>query len=273
MGIALILTNRFLATHRELENENEIANNEIALAAHVQKMLLTPPPADIDRWDIAVVFRPKYGAAGDFYDFYYTESHLDGIALFDVSGHGMSSALITMMVKPVTMRAFKSSDGERLDAIMNTVNRQMTGDLAQLNNYVTCVLLRFRENVVEYVNAGHPDILHRNGGTRKVRIIDNGGSDFRGEPLGFGINQVNPSTVSLTIGTDDVLLLFTDCLVESRNSRNERYGMDRVIDSLGAAPAGPASAILDFMLERFYSFTAEIGLKDDLTVIVAKKNG
>jgi len=45
------------------------------------------------------------------------------------------------------------------------------------------------------------------------------------------------------------------------------------MDSLGAAPAGPASAILDFILYQFYSFTAGSDLKDDLTVIVAKKCG
>ncbi|HQL82630.1 MAG TPA: SpoIIE family protein phosphatase, partial [Spirochaetota bacterium] len=164
MGIALILTNRFLALHRELEKDNEIAAREMALAAHVQKMLLASPPADIDRWDIAVTFRPKYGAAGDSYDFYYTENNLDGIALFDVSGHGVSSALITMMIKPVTMRAFKSLHGESLDAIINNVNRQVTRDLVQLNTYVTCVLLRIRENVAEYVNAGHPgQFWHQHG--------------------------------------------------------------------------------------------------------------
>ncbi len=273
MGIALILTNRFLASHRELEKDNEIATTEIALAAHVQKMLLTPPPVDIDRWDIAVTFRPKYGAAGDSYDFYYTDNNLDGIALFDVSGHGVSSALITMMVKPVTMRVFKSLYGERLDTIMNNVNRQVTRDLVQLNNYVTCVLLRIRENVVEYVNAGHPDILLRDGGTREVRIVDGGGIDFRGEPLGLGFNRVNPSMIRFTIGQNDALLLFTDCLVESRNRRKERYDIRRIIDSLSAAPAGPAPAILDFILDQFYSFTPESDLKDDLTVIVAKKNG
>ena len=273
MGIALILTNRFLALHRELEKDNEIAAREMALAAHVQKMLLASPPADIDRWDIAVTFRPKYGAAGDSYDFYYTENNLDGIALFDVSGHGVSSALITMMIKPVTMRAFKSLHGESLDAIINNVNRQVTRDLVQLNTYVTCVLLRIRENVAEYVNAGHPDILLRDGGTREVQIIDEGGIDFRGEPLGLGFNRVNPSMIRFAIGQNDALLLFTDCLIESRNRRKERYGIRRVMDSLGAAPAGPASAILDFILYQFYSFTAGSDLKDDLTVIVAKKCG
>ncbi|HPL16055.1 MAG TPA: SpoIIE family protein phosphatase [Spirochaetota bacterium] len=271
MGMTLILANRFLKTHRELEMSNEIAAIEMELAANMQKMLLPPVPAGIEQWDIAMSFVPKYGASGDFYDFYYSGKELQGIALFDVSGHGVSSALITMMVKPVTFRIFNAMQGESLEKIMNLVNEHISHDLSRLDNFVTSILVRMTGNRVEYVNAGHPDLLHRAHATGDVRIIDAGGKNFRGEPLGLAINHHRPSAISFTVGKNDLLLLFTDCILDARNQRKERYGMDRLMTSLAEAPDGSAAEVLDFLLLRFNSFVRDIELRDDFTVIVAKK--
>jgi len=271
MGITLILANRFLKTHRELEMSNEIAAIEMELAANMQKMLLPPVPAGIEQWDIAMSFVPKYGASGDFYDFYYSGKQLQGIALFDVSGHGVSSALITMMVKPVTFRIFNAMKDESLEKIINLVNDHISHDLSRLDNFVTSILVRMTGNRVEYVNAGHPDLLHRAHATGEVRIINNGENNFRGEPLGLAINHHRPSVISFSVGKNDVLLLFTDCILDARNQRKERYGMDRLMKSLADAPDGSAAEILDFLLARFNLFVRDIELRDDFTVIVAKK--
>lgn len=271
MGITLILANRFLKTHRELEMSNEIAAIEMELAANMQKMLLPPVPVNIEQWDIAMTFVPKYGASGDFYDFYYSGKRLQGIALFDVSGHGVSSALITMMVKPVTFRIFNAMQGEGLDRVMNMVNEHISQDLSRLDNFVTCVLVRMTGDGVEYVNAGHPDLLHRSRKTGEVRIVNDGGRIFRGEPLGLAINMHKPSVVRFTAEQGDLLLLCTDCILDARNQRKERYGVDRLMKSLAGAPEGSAAEVLDFLLARFNSFVRDVELRDDFTVIVAKK--
>ncbi len=271
MGITLILANRFLKTHKELEKGNEIAAIEMELAANMQKMLLPPVPSSIEHWDIAMSFMPKYGASGDFYDFYYSDNHLQGIALFDVSGHGVSSALITMMVKPVTFRVFNTMKGENLDTVMNVVNEHISRDLSRLDNFVTCILLRFLDDRVEYVNAGHPDLLHRVRKSGEVRIIDAGEKIFRGEPLGLDINRHRPSVIQFSVEKDDILLLFTDCILDAKNPGKERYGIDRLMKSLGDAPDGSAADILDFLLKKFNAFVRDVDLRDDFTVILAKK--
>ncbi len=271
MGITLILANRFLKTHKELELSNEIAAIETDLAANMQKMLLPPVPSGIDQWDIAMSFKPKYGASGDCFDFYYSGKRLQGIALFDVSGHGISSALITMMVKPVTFRVFNSMPAESLEKIMSIVNGHLSNDLSRLDNFVTCILLRIMDNRIEYINAGHPDLLHRVHKSGEVRIIDAGEKNFRGEPLGLAINHHMPSVVQFTVEKDDLLLLFTDCLLDARNPRKERYGLKRLMESLDEVPDGTAAEILDYLLAKFKSFVRDVDLRDDFTVILAKK--
>ncbi len=271
MGITLILANRFLKTHKELEKGNEIAAIEMELAANMQKMLLPPIPSGIEQWDIAMSFQPKYGASGDFYDFYYSGNRLQGIALFDVSGHGVSSALITMMVKPVTFRMFDTMQGDSLEKIMSRVNEHISQDLSRLDNFVTCILLRIQDNRVEYINAGHPDLLHRIRKSGEVRIINAGEEKFRGEPLGLALNHHRPSTIHFRVEKDDLLLLFTDCILDARNHHRERYGLTRLTESLSEAPDGTASEILDFLLAKFNAFVRDVDLRDDFTVILAKK--
>lgn len=271
MGITLLLANRFLKTHKELERNNEIATIEMDLAANMQKLLLTPVPVGLDHWDIAMSFQPKYGASGDFYDFYYVRKRLQGIALFDVSGHGISSALITVMVKPVTYRIFNAMQNESLEAIINQVNRHVSSDLSRLDNFVTCILLRINENEIEYVNAGHPDLLARAGRTGAVRTIDAGEKKFRGEPLGLALNHHRPSMIRFAVEKGDILLLYTDCILDARSPHRERFGLPRLMKTLQEAPDGSSREILDFILGKFNAFIKDMELRDDFTVIVAKK--
>ena len=70
---------------------------------------------------------------------------------------------------------------------------------------------------------------------------------------------------------DDLLLLFTDCILDARNPRKERYGLERLMKSLGEAPDGSAEEILDFILAKFNAFVKDVELRDDFTVILAKK--
>jgi len=271
-GISLILMGRLFRTQRDIEYRSEMARAEMELAGHIQKHLLTPLPEKIEGWEIALAFQPRVGASGDFYDFYVRNSHLKGIALFDVSGHGVSSALITMIIKPVTYRLFNSMAGESLETIINLVDRHICSDLERLDNYVTCVLLRFEGDSVEYVNAGHPDILHKVRSTGEVRSAgEDSGKTYRGEPLGVGLDHRHPSTVQFRVMKGDILLIFTDCILDAQNRRNERYGIERLMESLRAAPDGSAAEILDFIISRFFSFVYKGDLKDDLTVILVKR--
>jgi serine phosphatase RsbU (regulator of sigma subunit) len=272
MGITLILANRFISTHRQLELTNEINNFEMQLAAHMQKLILPPVPADVERWDLAMAFKPRFGASGDFYDFYYDNNRLQGISLFDVSGHGVSSALITMMVKPITFRLFNTMGGESLDRIIELLDEHVSRELDRLDNYVTCVLLRFSESMVEYVNAGHPDLLHRMKKNGEVRTVGDPEDHFRSGPLGMGVVHHRATPITFSIDKGDLLLLFTDCVLDSKNPRGETFGLRRLMDSLADAPGGSARDILDYIEKRFYSFTDGTELRDDFTIILAKNN-
>ena len=257
-------------TNMDLERTNTIARNEMELAANVQGLILPPAPANVENWDIALRFKPMFGASGDFYDFYVKDGQLQGISLFDVSGHGISSALVTMIVKPITFRKFTGMRGESLDAVVRQVDEQVSREMVRLDNYMSCVMLRCNGDRVEYVNAGHPDILRRkNNGD--VSIIEAEGRKFRGIPIGLNIVHKAPEAITFNIENGDALLLYSDGILYSKNPRNEMYGAARLASSLKDAPGGTAEAMLDFIVQRFYSFSEGVEMNDDFTLILIKR--
>ncbi|OHD68203.1 MAG: hypothetical protein A2W19_11880 [Spirochaetes bacterium RBG_16_49_21] len=262
---------RLVDINTALERTNMIAQQEIELAAHVQKLLLPHVPEKVNGWDIAISFKPKYGVSGDFYDFYFNNNLLRGMAIFDVSGHGVSSSLITIIVKPITYRIFNKMEGESLTDIVVQVNENVSAEISLLEHFISCILLRFSENAVEYVNAGHPDLLFRNGKSGVVSVINAVAEYGRGGPIGIRLSNYKPAFTRFDIGKGDVLLLYTDCIVESKNSHKERYGFTRLISSLSDAPDGTSQDILTYLLDKFSIFLENEELNDDFTVIVVKK--
>ncbi|TAL36741.1 MAG: hypothetical protein EPN93_07930 [Spirochaetes bacterium] len=271
LGITLILANRFISVHNTLESSCEVSRKEMELASDMHSRLLPPAPSGIAGWDIALSFKPRHGASGDFYDFYVEDSRLEGMTIFDVSGHGVSSALITMIVKPIMFRLFSTMKQSGLDEIIGKLDEQVSREMASLDNFASCILLRFNGPNIEYVNAGHPDLLHLRRGYGEVAIAGDGEGDFHLAPVGQHIAQKAASVINLTTEKGDVLLLFTDCIIESRNARKGPYGLNSLMTSLSETKDLSAQEILDAILKDFNSFIPEAQILDDFTVICLKR--
>jgi serine phosphatase RsbU (regulator of sigma subunit) len=271
MGISLILADRFIETHKKLEETNGMIRNEMELAAHIQGSLLPNVPSGLEDWEIALAYSPLFGPSGDYYDFYISGKRLKGISIFDVSGHGISSALVTMIMKPITFRAFNRMKGAGLDEIIGMVNQMISAEIPGSENIISCILLRTRGDSVEYINAGHPNLLHRVRRTGKTRIVDNGGENFRSEPLGLGLPGAPPVVIKFRAAKGDILALYTDCILESKNEAGRRYGIERLIASLDECPQATAGEVLNHVLENFYAFADKSQIRDDFTMIIARR--
>lgn len=270
LGITLILANRFIEIHNTLETTNDSIRSEMEIAAYIQRSLLPSAPRSAD-WDIALEYRPLHGPSGDFFDFYMKGDRLEGLAVFDVSGHGISSALVTMIVKPITYRAFTRSRNAGLEKTIALVDQRMAEEFPESENIITCALLRFRGSGVEYVNAGHPNLLLKSGADGSTKIIDNGGKKFRSVPLGAHISDEPPTVLKFGVRKGDTLVLYTDCLIECVGKQGERFDIGRLIASLDESPGASAREILDHVLGSFHAFIDHRRIRDDLTVIVARK--
>ncbi|MGL4368890.1 MAG: PP2C family protein-serine/threonine phosphatase, partial [Spirochaetota bacterium] len=259
------------ASNSELEHARRIADRDMKMAVNLQQSLYPRIP-DTKEWDIAVLFKPMSGVSGDLYDFFMDEKGaLSGIGIFDVSGHGIASGLITMLAKTIIGRHFFRHNGRKLSHNMADINDSLITQIGGVDNYLTGLVLKFDGDTVEYVNAGHTDLLFRRCGRGKVSIVNGKNRDIRGGFL--GIDQMRDPFASLTfrIQQGDMLLLFTDCLNESKNADGEEYGVDRISGSISSIPEGTAANALDHVMKCFYAFTGTDKLSDDLTVIALRR--
>ncbi len=266
---------RLIKENREyresLEKAKVIFERDMRMAVNVQKNYLPLKAPLDDEWEIAFDYQPMAGVSGDFYDFYEQEGKLTGIALFDVSGHGIASGLITMIAKSIVFRGFTSMQNEPLDQVMERINLDLINEIDAMDNYLTGILLRFSGNSIEYVNAAHPPLLcrHADGTVEEVGLSD---GFLSGRFMGISSLAGRYNSYCFTIQKGDILLLYSDCLLESTSSNGERYGSMRLSNLLSRTdPAQPCRKILKEIIEDFHEYLESEELPDDLTAILVKR--
>jgi len=267
-----VMNDSLVQINRELEQAQQTMTADMKMAVNVQQSFLPRKAPETGEWDIAFAFRPMAGVSGDFYDFYTDGSRLQGISLFDVSGHGIASGLVTMIAKSIIFRNFITNMNNSLDLVMNAINGQLVQELDNVDNYLTGILLRLNDGNVEYVNAGHPDIFIRRHASGEIVSPIGKGNMQRGPILAAASMRMDYPVITLKPEAGDSFVLFSDCLYESANTEEEQYGFRRLRESLGRLKDDHSAANqLDSIVGDLLAFIGTSPLKDDLTVIVLKK--
>ena len=268
--------NEFLnITNEKLQKIHLELEQDMKMAGNLQKRFLPEKNIELDGWDIAIFLNPLMNVSGDFYDLFVNNGKLKGVGLFDVSGHGVSSGLLTLMAKSIFERKFKRGLKENLDLneIVKNVNEILLLELADVDNYITGVIVKIIDDTIEYVNAGHVDIFHGSSKNKKVsRVISNEKNDeFSGMFLGMKGMDFPYYKKEFKIEMGDSILFFSDCLLESRNVDGKIYGYDRIEKEFFRSIDFSAEKIKNNILKDFNQFTNGRELEDDLTVLVIKK--
>jgi len=252
-----------------LEEANYRAQRDLKMAEFVQKSFYPAFLPQLEGWDVAYAFEPMAGVSGDLYDFYIDENRLIGAGLFDVSGHGIASGLVAMLAKSVVYRQFKDGKDIPLGEVMKRIDEKLISEKGNIENYLTGILLRFTDDRVEYVNAGHPDLLYRSGRTGAVKAVESRQGESRGRFIGLEGLSEGYRSLRFPIHSGDTLLVYSDCLVEAKNAEGVEFGNERLKETLSRAPAkNGAAAVRDYILGQFKTFLAGEEPRDDLTILV-----
>jgi sigma-B regulation protein RsbU (phosphoserine phosphatase) len=267
------INERLAHTNQEMEEAQTVYRKDMSMAANLQMSLLPKEPPLSKLYDIAMVYIPKAGVSGDFYDFFVENNNLIGAGLFDVSGHGIAPGLITLMAKSIISATFLENKDKNLGAIVEKINNKLITEIKDIDSYLTGVLLRFRDDVIEYINCAHPDLICKKiEYNRTGKVLDKSGERVSGPFLGIDprASQSDYSFKEITfkIKPGDCLLLFTDSLTESVSASGEEYGDTRIMKSLNNASAGTAHEILSQVMSDFFTFLGAESLHDDLTVML-----
>ena len=267
--VVLIYTSVVYRIEYNLKNHSESLENEIKMAAVIQQSFFRQEVNDIKKYEVAYFSRPMVGVSGDLYDFYKTGEKLDGLGIFDVSGHGISSGLVTMLVKNIIHQEFYNQKDAELWEIVNSINDRVIEEKGEIQNYLTGVLVRLFENQFELVDAGHPAPILYKKSTGECKYVELGKKSVG--VIGIAGFPVFYESMFYDFEDGDELILFSDGVVDIKNENEEYYGKDRLLEAVKVVIGRPAAEQVSFIANNIYSFCASREQNDDLTIIVLKK--
>ena len=265
-----------------LQKSRDEMHLDLDMARQVQRnMVLTAPPA-VTGWDIALVARPSAQVSGDFYDFYTDDDRLAGLSIFDVSGHGVASGLITILARSTVHRSFRDERHGSTGEILEHANRELIEELSNVSNFLSGIVIRVMDGAIEYSSAGHPEpLLSRPDFTGPVAKLartpeqQEGFVPRRGNLLGLEVLEDRYPVARVPVFPGDALLLFTDGIVEATNEDREEYGTERLTAALRSSAGGTgtnAAERLRAVLSDFDAFMGSLPCDDDLTLLLLIKS-
>lgn len=253
-----------------LEKEKNSALQEIDLAGFVQKSFYKVETSELYDWDLKYTFKPMSGVSGDLYIIFITENHLDGIGIFDISGHGIASGLVTMLVKNIIEQEFKKGSKLPLNEVMEKINTRIIAEKGSIENYLTGLLIRFNEDDIELVNAGHPKAILYNKSSGKINNVEQEGINQYGA-IGIADFPINFETVRFTMEKGDELVLYTDGITDCMSPEKKYFGYEGVLAVFKANLGLSVKDQVTALPAALRKFSETDNFNDDITYIILKK--
>ena len=270
---ASFLKHRILSTEKELRHQKDLLSTEIQQAATIQKTFFHQNFTHFSDWEIACRCVPMAGVSGDMYDFYPSkiegEDSLCGAGVFDISGHGISSGIITLLAKNIIMQEFYEGTSIPLKDTVQKINDRFILEKGPIDNYITGILLRCDGGKIELVNSGHQRPILYKSKTKSLSFVENSPESFGA----IGISSF-PSvfdSISLEMESGDELVLYTDGIVDCENERKEAFGYERLTDVFRKSAGFTAEEQLELLYHTLEAFTGEVEPEDDKTLVILRK--
>jgi sigma-B regulation protein RsbU (phosphoserine phosphatase) len=239
---------------------------ELEVAQQVQASLIPQSAPAVTGFELGALWRSAHEVAGDFYDFVPRPDGEVGVVIGDVTDKGVAAAFF-MVLSRTTVRASLASPGACGECVTQA-NRLLCADAAS-GMFVTLFYLGLRpgERRVTSVNAGHNPPLWYQTRRGKLRFLDRGG-------LPLGVDEAGTyKTEELDLEPGDILLLYTDGLVDAVDATMLPFGLERLQASLRAHSKLSASALaaaIDADVQRHGHGAPVV---DDVTLVVVRCTG
>jgi sigma-B regulation protein RsbU (phosphoserine phosphatase) len=266
-GVVAMLVSRLAEQQRRLtalvrQQRDELAH-EIEIAAQVQRRMLPSVMPQYSDLDLAARMRPAKVVAGDFYDVIEMGEARLGLAVADVAGKGVPAGILVPTLKAaLRLEAPRSPRSDLVAASLNDLIFDLTDDV----RYVTFFYATFdtESRTLQYTNAGHlAGLLFRSSTGRVVRL------EQGGLPLGlFRVVTYQNETVQLE--REDVLVLYSDGIVEAEDEAGEPYSLERLERNIVSYSRSGARALLDQVLADVAALSQDEHPADDQTMLVLR---
>ncbi len=262
-----IASKGYVKVGRHLEEHHRMRRS-LSLAKEVQQNLLPKKRPAYKGLDIAgkSIYCDETG--GDYFDYHDLGGGAReklGVAIADVSGHGISAALLMATVR-AALRQRISLKGN-LEDIISDVNRQLVPDVEESGRFIGLLYLAVdrSQRTLKWVRAGHAPALLYDPDTDTVEEL-NGPGVVLGVNPGLKYSENEKSEIK----KGQIILLATDGILETRNPEGRMFGRSSLVRTIRRYKYHGAKKMLEAVFDDLEQFRGTAELEDDITLVVIK---
>ncbi len=247
---------------REVVFEKAQIDTEIKLAQKIQSDLLPPIDIDEDRFQAFGKTVNAQEVGGDFFDVIKLQEEKVAFCIGDVSGHNIAAGLIMGIVKSAFRTELRYNDN--VSSIAASLNKTVIEQRSR-GMFVSFAagIIDFNLNNVEFVNAGHPPLIH---------LHSTGIDELRLDSAALGLSGgLHFKSAKRNITSGDVFVCYSDGILETRNRKGDEFGSQRLIDRLRYTPPTSSSQeIYNNIFRGVESFSGTMSRIDDVTLMIIR---
>jgi sigma-B regulation protein RsbU (phosphoserine phosphatase) len=228
--------------------------------------------AGLDAW----VYSKPFGGADGGGDVYYVSSCATGritrLLVADVSGHGASVGGLAVQLRTLMRKHVNQIDQTRF---VQSMNEQFSA-LSKAGVFATAVVTTFFSptNSLSLCNAGHPPPLLYRASTKRWDFLEqkSAGENFDNVPLGV-IDLANYDQFDVRLRVGDLVLCYTDSLIEARDAAGEMLGTEGLLEIVRSVDLSDPAQLTARLLQALESRCGQVIGDDDVTVLLFRPNG
>jgi len=261
---------RFIPQYVEELAQEERIKQELQIAREVQQSFLPEKMPVVQKLDLAGDCTPALETGGDYYDVIPLDDHRVAVAVGDVSGKGIQAAFYMTFIKGILHSLCREISSP--SDLMKKANK-LFYDNAQKDTFVSLIygILDTEDQTFRFARAGHNPLIYFNNQT-------NSWEELKPTGLGLGITpgekfDDNMKELTISLGPDDMLLLYTDGIIEALSGDHQFYGTKRLLDVLKQNVSLSSSQILSAVSNDITGFVGKAQQHDDMTMLIIKYSG
>lgn len=258
---------RVCLEHLDAEQRSRL-ESELELSQKVQRALLPQASPSIQGYEVAAFSQPASVVGGDYFDFLAFGDNAHALMIADVMGKGMPASMLMANMQASLRIIVPESDSPKV--VVERLNRLFHHNVS-LTKFVSLFVAHLEPETgrIQYANAGHhPPFVLRSGKGGNVQFVA-----LRPTGPAIGLVEDPVFTVGETsIDRGDLLVMYTDGIVEARSGAGEEFGEDRLKEILARCSGRSVSEIAQEVRTRLQAFSGRPVPEDDTTLIVCKRS-
>jgi len=255
---ATALDNQRLLKHYLRKQQIE---HELQMACRIQSLLLPSEIPAFPNLEMSAFYKSYEEAGGDYYDFFKLSETRLAVVIADVSGHGISAAML-MATARASLRAYVETLPD-LSTVLDHLNRALVQDMA-MDRFMTLFLaiLDLERQELTYTNAGHTaPLMYRPSDDSFIELSE------RSLPLGMVKEPTYRQSAPIPLHPQDLILMMTDGVWEAVDETDEEFGRERLCALIRDCQDMPMTDLVGQIYQSVSAYCKPLSLNDDFTLL------